>query len=161
MPQEVWRAQASGFVQMCDIHDAHESRIHGQILVVHMEQHNSHPLCKAIKHLRKTVRLWLRLDTLVLSQWTQTQSHFVLAARFMGGMAPFLIPRTSASSPEHDHVRESVVRTGTATVRTGIDGLYLATSRAVDPPRVRTTMRLAWTYEWNGAEVLATDHNKT
>lgn len=55
--------------------------------------------------------------------------------------------RQAADVPEHDHVRESVVSTGTATVRTGMEGLYLATSRAVEPPRVNTTMRLAWTWE--------------
>lgn len=48
-------------------------------------------------------------------------------------------------APEQDQVRESVVSTGTATVSTGMLGRYLATSRAVDPPRVSTTMRLACT----------------
>jgi hypothetical protein len=42
-------------------------------------------------------------------------------------------------------VRLSVVSTGTATVNTGMLGRYLATSRAVDPPRVSTTIRLACT----------------
>ena len=42
-------------------------------------------------------------------------------------------------------MRLSVVRTGTATVRTGMLGRYLATSRAVLPPRVSTTIRLACT----------------
>lgn len=48
-------------------------------------------------------------------------------------------------SPEQDHVRLSVVSTGTATVSTGMLGRYLATSRAVEPPRVSTTIRLACT----------------
>lgn len=48
-------------------------------------------------------------------------------------------------SPEHVHVRLSVVSTGTATVSTGMLGRYLATSRAVEPPLVSTTMRLACT----------------
>ena len=41
-----------------------------------------------------------------------------------------------------------VVSTGTATVSTGTTGRYLATRRAVDPPRVSTTMREACT--WRG-----------
>ena len=48
-------------------------------------------------------------------------------------------------SPEHVQVKLSVVKTGTATVRTGMEGLYLATSRAVLPPLVRTTIRAACT----------------
>lgn len=48
-------------------------------------------------------------------------------------------------APEQDQVRLSVVRTGTATVRTGMLGRYLATRRAVEPPRVSTTIRLACT----------------
>ena len=48
-------------------------------------------------------------------------------------------------SPEHVHVRLSVVSTGTATVSTGMEGRYLATSLAVLPPRVNTTMRAACT----------------
>ena len=48
-------------------------------------------------------------------------------------------------SPEHVHVRLSVVRTGTATVSTGMDGLYFATKRAVLPPLVSTTIRAACT----------------
>ena len=51
----------------------------------------------------------------------------------------------SFCAPEQDQVRLSVVRTGTATVRTGMLGRYLATSRAVLPPRVSTTIRLACT----------------
>merc|ERR1719181_879340 len=43
-------------------------------------------------------------------------------------------------SEEQDHVRESVVSTGTATESTGMEGRYLATRRAVLPPRVRTTI---------------------
>jgi hypothetical protein len=38
-----------------------------------------------------------------------------------------------------------VVSTGTATVSTGMLGRYFATSRAVEPPRVSTTIRLACT----------------
>jgi len=48
-------------------------------------------------------------------------------------------------SPLHVHVSESVVSTGTATVSTGMAGRYLATSRAVDPPRVSTTINDACT----------------
>lgn len=44
------------------------------------------------------------------------------------------------------HVRLSVVSTGTATVSTGTRGLYLATSLPVLPPRVNTTIKLAWTW---------------
>lgn len=48
-------------------------------------------------------------------------------------------------SPLQVQVRLSVVSTGTATVSTGMLGLYLATSRAVEPPLVSTTMRDALT----------------
>lgn len=48
-------------------------------------------------------------------------------------------------SPLHVHVRLSVVSTGTATVSTGMLGLYFATSRAVEPPLVSTTMSDALT----------------
>jgi hypothetical protein len=41
----------------------------------------------------------------------------------------------AGASLEHVHVRLSVVRTGTATVRTGTSGRYLATRRAVEPPQ--------------------------
>ena len=51
----------------------------------------------------------------------------------------------AGASPEQVHVRLSVVKTGTATVRTGMLGLYLATSRAVEPPLVSTTIREACT----------------
>ena len=43
------------------------------------------------------------------------------------------------------HVSESVVSTGTATAITGTEGLYFATSLAVDPPLVRTMMSCAST----------------
>lgn len=46
----------------------------------------------------------------------------------------------AGASPEQVQVKLSVVSTGTATVRTGMLGLYLATKRAVEPPLVRTTM---------------------
>ena len=49
-------------------------------------------------------------------------------------------------SPLQVQVRLSVVSTGTATVSTGMLGLYLATSRAVEPPLVSTTIRDALTY---------------
>ena len=62
------------------------------------------------------------------------------------GSSPRVIRHWRAGpSPEHVHVRLSVVSTGTATVSTGIDGRYLATSRAVLPPLVRTTISAAWT----------------
>lgn len=48
-------------------------------------------------------------------------------------------------SPLHVQVSESVVSTGTATVSTGMAGRYLATSRAVEPPRVSTTISDACT----------------
>lgn len=51
----------------------------------------------------------------------------------------------AGASPEQVQVRLSVVSTGTATVRTGMLGRYLATRRAVEPPRVSTTMRDACT----------------
>lgn len=52
----------------------------------------------------------------------------------------------AGASPEQVHVRLSVVSTGTATVRTGMLGRYLATRRAVEPPLVKTTMSEACTY---------------
>ena len=51
----------------------------------------------------------------------------------------------AGASPEQVQVRLSVVRTGTATVSTGMEGLYLATRRAVEPPRVNTMIREACT----------------
>lgn len=51
----------------------------------------------------------------------------------------------AGASPEQVHVRLSVVSTGTATVSTGMLGLYLATRRAVEPPLVKTTMSEACT----------------
>ncbi len=56
-----------------------------------------------------------------------------------------------AGAPEHVQVRLSVVRTGTATVRTGMLGRYLATSLAVEPPRVSTTMSAACTCDVEGS----------
>jgi hypothetical protein len=50
----------------------------------------------------------------------------------------------------HAHVSASVVKTGTATVSTGTMGRYLATRRAVLPPRVSTTISEAWTFFWFG-----------
>ena len=61
--------------------------------------------------------------------------------------------RDRVAAPEHVQVRLSVVRTGTATVRTGMLGRYLATSRAVEPPRVRTTISAACTWRVPGQEV--------
>lgn len=55
----------------------------------------------------------------------------------------------AGASPEQVQVKLSVVSTGTATVRTGMLGRYLATRRAVEPPRVRTTMRDACTCNCN------------
>lgn len=52
----------------------------------------------------------------------------------------------AGASPEQVQLRLSVVSTGTATVSTGMLGRYLATSRAVEPPRVRTTIKEACTY---------------
>ena len=49
-------------------------------------------------------------------------------------------------SPLHVQVRLSVVSTGTATVSTGMLGRYLATRRAVEPPRVSTTISDACTW---------------
>ena len=59
-------------------------------------------------------------------------------------------PRVSSAwragaSPEHVQVSESVVSTGTATVRIGTEGRYLDTRRAVEPPRVSTTISAART----------------
>ena len=56
----------------------------------------------------------------------------------------------AGASPEQVQVRLSVVRTGTATVRTGMDGLYLATRRAVEPPRVNTMISEACTCSTEG-----------
>jgi len=49
-------------------------------------------------------------------------------------------------SPEHVHVKESVVSVGTKTVNTGTFGLYFATSLAVLPPCVKTTIKAARTF---------------
>ena len=49
-------------------------------------------------------------------------------------------------SPEHIHVKESVVNVGTNTVNTGTFGLYFATSLAVLPPCVKTTIKAARTF---------------
>jgi hypothetical protein len=63
------------------------------------------------------------------------------------GMRPLVIKHCLAGpSPEQVHVRLSVVRIGTATVSTGMEGLYFATSLAVLPPRVNTTINAACTY---------------
>ncbi len=62
------------------------------------------------------------------------------------GSSPLVMRHCLAgASPEQVHVRLSVVNTGTATVSTGIFGLYLATRRAVEPPLVRTTINDACT----------------
>lgn len=57
------------------------------------------------------------------------------------GMSPRVSSDCRAGpSPLHVHVNMSVLSSGTATVSTGIGGRYFATRRAVDPPRVSTTM---------------------
>lgn len=62
------------------------------------------------------------------------------------GNSPLVMRHCRAgASPEQVHVRLSVVNTGTATVSTGMFGLYLATRRAVEPPLVRTTINDACT----------------
>lgn len=62
------------------------------------------------------------------------------------GSRPRVIRHCRAGcSPLQVQVRLSVVSTGTATVSTGMLGLYFATSRAVEPPRVNTTMSDACT----------------
>ena len=62
------------------------------------------------------------------------------------GSSPLVIRVCLAgASPEQVQVKLSVVSTGTATVSTGMLGRYLATNRAVEPPRVRTTISDAWT----------------
>ena len=66
------------------------------------------------------------------------------------GNSPLVMRHCRAgASPEQVHVRLSVVNTGTATVSTGMFGLYLATSRAVEPPLVRTTINDACTCSSN------------
>ena len=62
------------------------------------------------------------------------------------GSSPLVMRHCRAgASPEQVQVKLSVVKTGTATVRTGMLGLYLATKRAVEPPLVRTTISDACT----------------
>ena len=62
------------------------------------------------------------------------------------GSRPRVIRHCRAGcSPLQVQVSESVVSTGTATVSTGMAGRYLATSRAVEPPRVSTTISDACT----------------
>ena len=62
------------------------------------------------------------------------------------GSRPRVIRHCRAGcSPLQVQVSESVVSTGTATVSTGMAGRYLATSRAVEPPRVSTTINDACT----------------
>jgi len=66
------------------------------------------------------------------------------------GSSPLVMRHCLAgASPEQVHVRLSVVNTGTATVSTGMFGLYLATRRAVEPPLVRTTINDACTCSSN------------
>ena len=68
------------------------------------------------------------------------------------GSSPLVMRHCRAgASPEQVHVRLSVVNTGTATVSTGMFGLYLATRRAVEPPLVRTTIKDACTYSSNSS----------
>ena len=62
------------------------------------------------------------------------------------GSSPLVMRHCLAgASPEQVQVRLSVVSTGTATVSTGMLGLYLATRRAVEPPLVNTTIKDACT----------------
>ncbi len=74
------------------------------------------------------------------------------------GSSPLVMRHCRAgASPEQVHVRLSVVNTGTATVSTGMFGLYLATRRAVEPPLVRTTIKDACTCSSNDRYAMYTE----
>ena len=62
------------------------------------------------------------------------------------GIKPLVNCACFAVAPEQVHVKESVVRVGTKTVNTGTFGLYFATSLAVLPPCVKTTIKAARTF---------------